>query len=139
MSRTSQATFVDSGAWIALALTADPYHERARSAWTTLLSTGSRLVTSIPVVIETFTFLDRNASRQTAILWREEVTKLRQLQIVECSRADLTKSWAWFDKPGLLRLSAVDATSFTLMRRLKIRAAFAFDQHFAQAGFRVLG
>jgi predicted nucleic acid-binding protein len=33
----------------------------------------------------------------------------------------------------------VDACSFVLMRRLKIRTAFAFDQHFAQAGFALLG
>ena len=138
MTRTN-TTFVDSGAWIALALTADPYHERARSAWTTLFAAGSRLVTSIPVVIETFTFLDRNASRAVATMWRDEVTGVRNLQIAECTLADLTKAWAWFEQPGLLRLSAVDATSFALMRRLKIRVAFAFDQHFAQAGFRVLG
>jgi predicted nucleic acid-binding protein len=29
----------------------------------------------------------------------------------------------------------VDGTSFALMRRRKIRHAFAFDRHFASAGF----
>jgi predicted nucleic acid-binding protein len=33
----------------------------------------------------------------------------------------------------------VDATSFVLMKRLKLRRAFAFDQHFAQAGFQMVG
>jgi predicted nucleic acid-binding protein len=33
----------------------------------------------------------------------------------------------------------VDATSFTLMRKHRIRVAFAFDVHFGQAGFRCLG
>ena len=139
MTRANDGPFVDSGAWIALALTADPYHERAKSAWSNLVAGGARLVTSIPVVIETFTFLDRNASRAVATLWRDQVTGLRRLQIAECTLADLTKAWAWFEQPRLLRLSAVDATSFAVMRRLKIRTAFAFDQHFAQAGFRLLG
>ena len=47
----------------------------------------------------------------------DEVTGLRNLQIAECTLADPTKAWAWFEQPGLLRLSAVDATSFALMRR----------------------
>ena len=37
------------------------------------------------------------------------------------------------------RLSLVDATSFTLMARHRLRAAFTFDTHFAEAGFRCVG
>jgi predicted nucleic acid-binding protein len=33
-------------------------------------------------------------------------------------------------------VSAVDATSLTIMKRLGIRRAFAFDHHFAAAGFK---
>ena len=131
--------FVDTGAWIALALTSDPYHVRAASAWADMMAADARLVTSIPVVIETFTFLDRNANRDVATTWRDQITALRRILIAECTLADLTKSWAWFEQRSLVRLSAVDATSFALMRRLKIRTAFAFDQHFAKAGFRLLG
>ena len=31
--RHGQAVFVDSGAWIALALSRDPLHEQAREQW----------------------------------------------------------------------------------------------------------
>lgn len=135
----NERVFVDSGAWIALAVASDAYHVRARAAWADLRSAGTPLVTSIPVVMETFTFLDRNTNRAVAMAWRDQTTALRQLEIVECRLADLTKSWTWFEQRRLVRLSAVDATSFSLMRRLRIRSAFAFDQHFAQAGFRVIG
>jgi uncharacterized protein len=135
----NERTFVDSGAWIALAIARDPYHVRAKAAWADLCAARTPLVTSVPVVIETFTFLDRNANREVATAWRDQATGLRQLEIVECRLADLTKAWVWFEQRGLVRLSAVDATSFSLMRRLRIRRAFAFDQHFAQAGFRVIG
>ncbi|MFY9341994.1 MAG: PIN domain-containing protein [Planctomycetota bacterium] len=133
------AAFVDTGAWIALALTGDPYHDRARAAWLDLLATATRLVTSVPVAIETFTFLDRNANRDVAKAWRDQVTSMRTLQIVECTLADLTRAWLWFEQRDLVRLSVVDATSFVLMGRLKIRRAFAFDQHFARAGFTLIG
>ncbi len=139
MIRAGEVVFVDSGAWIALALTRDPLHERAREAWGLLLSAGARLRTSVPIVIETFTFLERNASRQAALAWRRGLDEVRRLEVPECERAVLDASWAWFERPDLHRLSAVDATSFELMRRGGIRVAFTFDLHFAQAGFRVVG
>jgi uncharacterized protein len=135
--KPAPAVFVDTSAWIGMAMTKDPHHPRAVATWTDLQ--GARLVTSIPVVTETFTFLDRSAPRTVAMAWRDQITAMRRLQIVECTHADLTKSWIWFERSDLHRLSSVDAISFTLMRRLRIPRAFAFDQHFAQAGFQVLG
>jgi len=38
----------------------------------------------------------------------------------------------------LRKLSAVDATSFAIMQRARIRLAYAFDHHFAVAGFRLV-
>jgi hypothetical protein len=39
---------------------------------------------------------------------------------------------------GPAQAVAVDATSFTIMKRARIRLAFAFDHHFAVAGFRLV-
>jgi len=64
--RQGEAVFVDSGAWIALALSRDPLHSRARERWDTLHAAGATLHTSMPVIIDTFRFLDRNANR----MWR---------------------------------------------------------------------
>ena len=38
----------------------------------------------------------------------------------------------------LPQLSGVDAVSFEVMRRAGVRAAFAFDDHFARFGFELL-
>jgi predicted nucleic acid-binding protein len=51
----------------------------------------------------------------------------------------LAAAWRYFNQPGLHKLSAVDATSFVLMEREGLRVAFAFDHHFASAGFRMVG
>lgn len=56
--RAGEGVFVDTGAWVALALIRDPYHERACLAWQELLDSGARHHTSIPIIPETFTFLD---------------------------------------------------------------------------------
>ena len=73
--RTGEAVFVDSGAWIALALSRDPLHAQARHHWEALKSAAAKLHTSIPIVIETFTFLDRNANRDVALAWRDSLDK----------------------------------------------------------------
>ena len=137
--RSGQAVFVDTGAWIALALTRDPLHERAVAAWTELASAAAALHCSIPVVLETFTFLERNVRRDVALEWKDSLCGLRRLRIVECRQADLARAWKYFERRDLHKLSAVDATSFALMRREKITTAFAFDHHFASVGFRLVG
>lgn len=136
--RQREAVFVDSGAWIALALSRDPLHLSAREQWQLLERAGARLHTSIPVVIETFTFLDRNATRDVALAWKEAVYKPGTVTIMPCELRDLQASWEYFRRNDLHKLSAVDATSFAIMKRTRIRYAYAFDHHFAMAGFRLV-
>ena len=131
--------FVDTGAWIALALTADPLHERARESWSELSSRGTRLFTSVPIVLETFTFLDRNATREVALRWKDSLNEVKFLKTLDCTGKDVAKAWSYFARRDLHKLSAVDATSFVLMAREKIRAAFTFDHHFSTAGFEIIG
>ncbi len=139
MKRYGEAVFVDTGAWLALALTRDPIHERACELWERLRAEGARLHTSVPIVLETFTFLDRNAAREVALVWKDSLGEVDRLRVLECTAADLSRAWAYFSRRDLHKLSAVDATSFVLMARARLRVAFAFDQHFAMAGFRLVG
>jgi predicted nucleic acid-binding protein len=136
--RHRQAVFVDSGAWIALALARDPLHAQARAQWERLLVAGARLHTSIPVVIETFTFLDRNANRHVALAWRESIYRPGTVTLLPCEAGDLERAWDYFRRADLHKLSAVDATSFVIMKRAGIRIAYAFDHHFAAVGFRTV-
>jgi uncharacterized protein len=136
--RQGEPVFVDSGAWIALALSRDPLHAQAREQWDLLRGAGTRLHTSVPVVIETFTFLDRNANRDVALAWKDSVTRPGLLDILPCELRDLQRSWDYFRRTDLHNLSAVDATSFAIMKRSRIRLAYTFDHHFAVVGFRMV-
>lgn len=137
--RQRETVFVDSGAWIALALARDPLHAVAREQWDLLRSAGARLLTSVPVVIETFTFLDRNANRDAALGWKNAVSDPDAVKVLPCELGDLEQAWDYFRRADLHKLSAVDATSFAIMKRVGIRLAYAFDRHFAMAGFRLVG
>jgi predicted nucleic acid-binding protein len=44
-------------------------------------------------------------------------------------------AWRWLARHDERPYSFVDATSFALMRRLRVREALAFDGDFAAAGF----
>ena len=136
--RQGEAVFVDSGAWIALALSRDPLHAPAREQWDLLHEAGAELYTSVPIVLETFTFLDRNANRDVALTWKDSIAELRSLKVLACELRDLQQSWEYFRRADLHKLSAVDATSFSIMKRARIRLAFTFDHQFAVVGFRLV-
>jgi predicted nucleic acid-binding protein len=51
---------------------------------------------------------------------------------------DLERSWDYFRRADLHKLSAVDATSFAIMKRARIRLAYAFDHRFAVVGLRLV-
>jgi uncharacterized protein len=136
--RRGEAVFVDSGAWIALALARDPLHAQAREQWHLLQGAGAKLYTSVPVVIETFTFLDRNTNRDVALAWKESICDRGAAKVLPCDPGDLERSWDYFRRADLHKLSAVDATSFAIMKRARIRRAYTFDYHFAAVGFRLV-
>ena len=137
--RAGELVFVDTGAWIALALTRDPLHPRASDTWALLANAGARLHTSVSIVVETFTFLDRNTARNVALAWKNSLELVPRLRVLPCTSRDLEHAWTYFERPDFHKLSAVDALSFVLMAQQRIRVAFAFDSHFAAAGFRMVG
>jgi predicted nucleic acid-binding protein len=60
------------------------------------------------------------------------------MKILPCELRDLEESWKYFRRADLHKLSAVDATSFAIMKRSRIRVAYTFDHHFAVVGFRLV-
>lgn len=137
--KPGEPVFVDSGAWIALALTRDPMHARAKDAWSTMSRVGVRCRTSVAVVVETFTFLDRHATPAVAHTWRQSLERVPHFRVLGTTAADLQRAWPYFDRNEFHKLSAVDALSFALMKTHGIRRAFAFDVHFSVAGFDLVG
>ena len=137
--RSAELVFVDTGSWIALALTRDPLHQRAADTWGQLGGVGARLHTSASILVETFTFLDRNTTRNVALAWKDSLKVVPRLRVWPCTARHLDRAWKYFERPQFHKLSAVDALSFVLMAERRIRVAFAFDSHFATAGFRMVG
>ncbi len=95
-------------------------------------------LTSNEVVAETWTFLRRRAGHRLATSWLDRVAAAPG---VRCERIDQSleaEAWAWLRVHDERPYSFVDATSFAVMRRLRIKDALAFDGDFAAAGFNEL-
>ena len=124
--------FVDSSFWIAQQIQRDRHHRAARLLTDTYAN--APLTTSNAVVAETWTYLRRKTGHARAIAWLDRLvsTAFPVSQIGESTEAE---AWDWLRAHDERAYSFVDATSFALMRKLRIREALAFDGDFAAAGF----
>ncbi len=131
--------FVDTSGWCALQSAHDRYAELAQAIWGTILRDGRPLVTTSFVVGETFTAL---RSRETFELAWGAVERIRRVRTLRVDRPSPELEQTAFSILGTYRehrFSFVDAVSFATMNALGIRDSFAFDKHFAIAGFVRLG
>ena len=128
--------FADTSFWFALRRRRDRRHTAARALFE---STRERpLVTSVLVLGELWTLVSRRASHGEAV---EAVALIEASPRVEVLRVDEElegEAWAWLRVHDERPYSFVDATSFALMRKLRIAEALAFDGDFAAAGFTEL-
>jgi predicted nucleic acid-binding protein len=124
--------FVDASFWIAEAITRDTRHADAAALADRLRET--RTVTSNLVLGEVWTLLSRRLGPFYAKRWLDT---FRVLDVrLERIHAELeSEAWEWLLIHDEGPYSFVDATSFALMRKLRISEALAFDGDFAAAGF----
>ncbi|HXF97323.1 MAG TPA: PIN domain-containing protein [Gaiellaceae bacterium] len=124
--------FVDTSFWYARAIARDRRHAEAAALSERLR--GELLVTSNLVVGETWTLLSYRAGPRRAIRWLDAL-HAAPVVVQRVERDVEDEAWAWLRAHDERPYSFVDATSFALMRRLRIREALAFGGDFAAAGF----
>ncbi|HKV29455.1 MAG TPA: PIN domain-containing protein [Candidatus Dormibacteraeota bacterium] len=128
--------FVDTSFWVGIRNRRDSSHDLARS----LLAkhAAEPLLTSNHVRGETWTFLRRRAGHRSAVDFLESVDHSPRLRIVFVSEDIETAALRWLRRHDEREYSFVDATSFALMRSLRVRDVLSFDGDFTAAGFREL-
>jgi predicted nucleic acid-binding protein len=128
--------FVDTSFWLAIRNRRDTSHDLARS----LLAkhAAEPLLTSNHVRGETWTFLRRRAGHRSAVDFLDSIGRSPRLRIIFVSEDIEAAALRWLRGRDEREYSFVNATSFALMRSLRIRDALAFDGDFTAAGFREL-
>jgi predicted nucleic acid-binding protein len=124
--------FVDTSFWVALRFSRDQRHPDARRLWE--MATGA-LLTSDLILGETWTFLRRRSGHERAKEFFDAVTRVANLSIRHADEDLVAEAWRWLRRHDERPYSFVDATSFAMMRRLRMREALAFGGDFAAAGF----
>jgi predicted nucleic acid-binding protein len=125
--------FVDTGAFLARYLKRDEHHETALRGFRDL--EGRPAATSTHVLDETFTLLGRWAGNRFAAERARAILASPSLRILRPTAGDEVAALDDFERHADQRVSYTDALSFVLMRARGIHEAFAFDRHFALAGF----
>lgn len=125
--------FVDTSYWVAYQLKGDAHHRAALEIWSMELSRS--LLTTNHVMGETWTFLRRRLGHTEAQTFIDRANRSNRLAVVHVEAATEAEAWAWLRRHDERSYSFVDATSFAVMRRERIREALAFDGDFTAAGF----
>jgi uncharacterized protein len=92
-------------------------------------------VTSSLVRGETWTFLRRRHGLRVAVSFLDRITHSTRVRVEAIDEAIDARALAWLGERDEREYSHVDATSFALMRALRMQEALAFDGDFTAAGF----
>jgi predicted nucleic acid-binding protein len=128
--------FIDTSFWAALTARDDALHDVAVRLFAQRAT--ERLVTSNHVRGETWTLLRRRRGFGSAVKFLDGLERTARLRLEFVSRDLEEEALHWLRSRDEREYSFVDATSFAVMRSLRIREAFAFDGDFTAAGFTEL-
>ena len=85
--------------------------------------------------MRTWTLLRRRSGHAAAVGFLDRLGALKDVEVVHVDETTETEAWRWLRASAEREYSFVDATSFAVMRRRRIRVALAFDGDFNAAGF----
>ncbi len=129
--------FIDTSAYFPIANRFDADHSVARAVLARLASERWRLTTTNFVLAELHALVLKRLGRAEALRTLETIDRgsTRVERVGEDDERRARQILVQYDDKDF---SLTDATSFAVMERLGINAAFAFDRHFAQYGFTSL-
>jgi len=129
--------FVDTGAWIAMAVVRDRFHKQAASYYRRLSQRNVQLITSNYVLVETYTRIRYDDGLDKAVKFHslvEEAITLGRLRLEWVTPEIHGEAWRIFEQYTDQLFSLVDCTSFVIAKRAGLKEAFGFDEHFNTMG-----
>jgi predicted nucleic acid-binding protein len=128
--------FLDTGYVLALELSNDQNHRAAVKHWRSLRKRLPLLVTTSYVFDEVVTYFNSRGYHAKAVEVGNRLLTSPSVQFVQIDEGLFIEGWQYFQQHQDKDYSLTDCISFVVMKRFRIETAFAFDQHFVQAGFK---
>jgi len=125
--------FIDTSAFLAVLNRDDRCHDRANATWQSLITRDLGLITTNYVTLETFAVAQHRHGIDALRILQQDVLPVVDLEWV--TPEDHGRGVEAVLAARRRELSLVDAVSFAVMRRLGLRAYFAFGPHFREQGF----
>jgi uncharacterized protein len=132
------AFFLDTGYLIALEAADDQHHKKALRHWKSFAKHRPQLVTTSYVFDEVVTFFNSRGRHSKAVELGHRLLESSSIRFFHIDIDLFEEGWQYFQSRPDKRYSLTDCLSFVVMEREGLREALTFDDHFAQAGFRVL-
>ena len=129
--------FLDSSGYLALVNRNDAHHDEARSSWTRLTDEHWHTFTTNFVIAEAHALFLARLGQASATAFLRQFGQ-SSTTVVRVSARDEERARSIIFQYGDKGFSLTDATSFAVMERLRIGAAFTFDSHFVQYGFALV-
>lgn len=130
---TPRSALVDSGATLALADRDDKNHGASVQIHTNLVAAHVRLYTTNFLIDESYTLILTRMGYRFAIQFLDDV-HAGTISILRITTADEENAERILHRYRDKRFSYTDATSFAVIERLHIEAAFTFDRNFTEYG-----
>jgi len=128
--------FIDSSAFLATVKVDDINHSLAKQQWINLLNANETFYTNNYVVLESIAILQKRSGLSVVKKLQSNILSLVSIDWVdEEYHSQALKTVFELNRR---KISLVDCTAFQTMRRLGIEAAFTFDNHFREEGFKVI-
>lgn len=133
-----EKVFVDTSGWVALFVENDQNHKKAVSIFEEIKNSKIPIYTSDYCIDETITTILARGNHKQSVLAGEALFTSKLIKIVYVCPDYLQPAWQLYQKYRDKSFSFTDVTSFTIMKDLNIKKAFAFDREFIQAGIDLI-
>lgn len=127
--------FVDTSGLFALLVQNDAMHTRAKKRFAFFARQKAGLYTSSFVLVETAALLQRRIGLESVRDFNLKILPL--FEVIWVNAEWYAKAVQRLFVQGKKSLSLVDCLSFEIMESQNISMAFAFDEHFEDAGFKI--
>jgi predicted nucleic acid-binding protein len=128
-----RGVFIDTSAFLALVATNDSRHLQAKRILDRLRERRYYLYTTKYVIYESHAGILSDVGQNEARLFLAGMARTAT-RVVRVTGVDEDRARQLIDRQTDKEYSLCDATSFAVMKRLGLVLAFAFDDHFRQAG-----